>query len=39
MGYTTGAVHDPSVGDYAATSPRYAQGGIRLSADLANLGA
>ena len=29
MSNATGA-HDPSVADYRATSPRFAQGGIRL---------
>ena len=27
MGYSIGAAHDPSVADYRATSPRFAQGG------------
>jgi hypothetical protein len=29
MGHSVGAAYDPSVADYRATSPRYAQGGIR----------
>jgi hypothetical protein len=28
MGHTDTVAHDPSVADYRATSPRYAQGGI-----------
>ena len=28
MGHSIGAAHDPSVADYRATSPRFAQGGI-----------
>ena len=28
MGHSIGAAYDPSVADYRATSPRYAQGGI-----------
>jgi hypothetical protein len=28
MGFTDVVAHDPSVADYRATSPRYAQGGI-----------
>ena len=27
MGHSADAAHDPSVADYRATSPRYAQGG------------
>jgi len=29
MGGTDVVAHDPSVADYHATSPRFAQGGIR----------
>jgi hypothetical protein len=30
MGNNIGAAHDPFACDYAGTSPRYAQGGIRF---------
>ena len=32
MGNSVGAAHDPSARDYAGTSPRFAQGGIRVAA-------
>ena len=36
MGHSIDAAHDPSVADYRAASPRFAQGGIRLTIAIAS---
>ena len=38
MGRSIDVAHDPSVADYRATSPRYAQGGVFSSRSVSALG-